>query len=53
MYYKINPTGCTERNGLVQVRFDCYLDPLDPGTVYVWRLKNGFYFVNPDEESVS
>lgn len=31
MYYKINPTGCTERNGLVQVRFDCYLDPLDPG----------------------
>lgn len=31
MYYKINPTGCTERNGLVQVRFDCYLEPADAG----------------------
>lgn len=31
MYYKINPTGCTERKGLVQVRFDCYLDPTDAG----------------------
>jgi hypothetical protein len=30
-YYKINPTGCNERNGLVQVRFDCYLDEKDPG----------------------
>lgn len=30
-YYKINPTGCNERNGLVQIRFDCYLDPKDPG----------------------
>ena len=31
MYFKINPTGCTERKGLVQVRFDCYLDPADAG----------------------
>jgi hypothetical protein len=30
-YYKINSTGCNERNGLVQIRFDCYLDPKDPG----------------------
>lgn len=30
-YYKINSTGCNERNGLVQVRFDCYLDEQDPG----------------------
>lgn len=31
MYYKINPTGCTERKGLVQVRFDCYFNKKDPG----------------------
>lgn len=30
-YFKINSTGCAERNGLVQVRFDCYLDPKDTG----------------------
>lgn len=30
-YYKINPTGCAERNGLVQTRFDCYFNPGDPG----------------------
>jgi len=30
-YVKINPTGCNERNGLVQVRFDCYLEPTDVG----------------------
>lgn len=30
-YYKINSTGCNERNGLVQVRFDCYFEPTDPG----------------------
>lgn len=26
---------------------------LNAGTVYVWRLKNGFYFSNPDTETVS
>lgn len=31
MYFKINKTGVSEYKGLVQVRFDCYLDPLDPG----------------------
>ena len=31
MYYKINKTGCTERGGLAQVRFDLYLEPSDPG----------------------
>ena len=31
MYFKVNPTGCSERKGLVEVRFDCYLDPTDPG----------------------
>ena len=30
-YIKINPTGCNERHGLVQVRFDCYFEPMDPG----------------------
>lgn len=30
-YVKINPTGCNERKGLVQVRFDCYLEPTDAG----------------------
>lgn len=33
MYYKINKTGCGERKGLVEVRFDCYLDPSDAGYV--------------------
>jgi hypothetical protein len=31
MYFKINKTGVSEYKGLVEVRFDCYLDPLDPG----------------------
>lgn len=30
-FVKINPTGCNERKGLVQVRFDCYFEPTDPG----------------------
>jgi hypothetical protein len=29
MYYKINPTGCSEKKGMVQVRYDLYLDPTD------------------------
>lgn len=32
-YVKINPTGCAERKGLVQVRFDCYLEPTDAGVI--------------------
>lgn len=31
MYFKINNTGCGEKKGLVEVRFDCYLDPADVG----------------------
>jgi len=31
MYFKINTTGCGEKKGLVEVRFDCYLSPLDYG----------------------
>ena len=31
MYYTINKTGLSERGGLVQVRFDLYLEPSDPG----------------------
>lgn len=31
MYVKIDPSGCTERKGLVQVRFAMYLDPGDYG----------------------
>lgn len=31
MYAKIDPSGCTERKGLVQVRFAMYLDPGDYG----------------------
>lgn len=31
MYFKINPTGCGEYKGLVEVRFDCYLSREDPG----------------------
>lgn len=30
-YFKINPTGCAERKGLVQVRFDCYFNEKDTG----------------------
>lgn len=29
MYFKINPTGCGEKNGCVEVRFDCYLESSD------------------------
>jgi len=31
MYFKVNPTGCNERKGLVEVRYDLYLDPTDYG----------------------
>lgn len=31
MHYKINATGCGERKGLVEIRFDCFLDKKDPG----------------------
>lgn len=30
-YFKINPTGCGERKGLVEVRYDCYLSRDDAG----------------------
>lgn len=26
MHFKVNPTGCCERKGLVQVRYDLFLD---------------------------
>lgn len=29
MYFKIEPSGCYERKGLVQIRFDCFLDEGD------------------------
>jgi len=29
MYFKINHTGCNERKGLVEIRYDLYLDPSD------------------------
>lgn len=31
MYYKIELSGCSERKGLVQVRYALYLDPGDHG----------------------
>ena len=31
MYFKVEPTGCCERKGLVQVRYCLYLDPGDIG----------------------
>ncbi|KKL44422.1 hypothetical protein LCGC14_2365810, partial [marine sediment metagenome] len=31
MYIKIEPSGCTERRGLVQIRFAMYLEPSDYG----------------------
>jgi hypothetical protein len=31
MYFKINPSGCCERNGMKQVRFSFYLDKGDYG----------------------
>lgn len=31
MYFKINKTGVSEYKGLVEVRFDCYLEPTDAG----------------------
>ena len=29
MFFKVNITGCQERKGLVEVRYDLYLDPAD------------------------
>lgn len=29
-HFKVEPTGCGERNGLVQVRFNCFFDESDP-----------------------
>ena len=29
MFFKVNITGCSERKGLVEVRYDLYLDPTD------------------------
>lgn len=31
MYFKVEPSGCCERKGLVQVRYCLYLDPEDYG----------------------
>jgi hypothetical protein len=31
MYFKINKTGCNERKGLAEVRYDLYLDENDYG----------------------
>lgn len=31
MYFKVNHTGCGERKGLCEVRYDLYLDPTDTG----------------------
>ena len=31
MFVKIEPSGCTERKGLVQIRFCMYLEPADFG----------------------
>jgi hypothetical protein len=30
MYYKINPTGCGEKKGLVEIRFDCFFEEHEP-----------------------
>ena len=30
MYFKVEPTGCSERKGLVQIRFSFYLDTDNP-----------------------
>ena len=31
MYFKVEKTGCTERKGMVQIRYCLYLDPVDYG----------------------
>lgn len=31
MYYKIEKSGCSERGGLVQIRFDLFFEPGDEG----------------------
>jgi hypothetical protein len=31
MHYKVEPSGCGERKGMVQVRYSFYLDPTDYG----------------------
>lgn len=31
MYFTIEKSGCSERNGLVQIRYDCYLESSDEG----------------------
>lgn len=34
MFFKVNTTGCQERKGLVEIRYDCYLDPTEPA----WKI---------------
>ena len=31
MYVKVEPSGCCERKGMLQIRFSFYLDPIDFG----------------------
>lgn len=62
MYVKVEPTGCCERKGMVQVRFGCYLDPDDHGydvhhvqVEGVWQdnpFHNHFIYVEPDMSDV-
>lgn len=44
--YNIIAAGRTDQNGVV-------IFALEAGTIYVWRQKSGFEFVNPDTEVVS
>ena len=58
MYVKVEPTGCCERKGMVQVRFCFFLDPTDYGYekhhVKIdgeWQdnpFHNHFIYVEPD-----
>ena len=51
MRFKIEPSGCCTRKGMVQVRYDFFLDPEDPGyeTVTVPVIPKGGYPGKVDE----
>ena len=54
MFFKVNITGCSERKGLVEVRYDLYLDPTDERYsehyVQVPVIPKGVYTGKVDEE---
>lgn len=47
MYYRIDKSGCSERDGEIQIRYDCYLDDGELGYTLYSNLVDGVVFDNP------